>query len=78
MAELGGQFLVPNINPQKDERRRAGYLRALSFLNHKEGDFPISDKHTKSIITFPCDQHLSRKEIDYVISTVKEFYKKEA
>ena len=47
---------------------------ALNFLNHKKGDFPVTDSHTKKIITFPCDQHLSRKEIDYVINTVKSFY----
>ena len=49
---------------------------AMKFLNHKKGDFPISDKHAKSIISFPCDQHLSKKEMDYVIKTVKEFYEK--
>ncbi len=49
---------------------------AMKFLNHKKGDFPISDKHAKSIISFPCDQHLSKKEQDYVVSTVKKFYLK--
>jgi dTDP-4-amino-4,6-dideoxygalactose transaminase len=49
---------------------------ALNYLGYKEGDFPVSDAHTKSIITFPCDQHLTRGEIDYVISTVRMFYQK--
>ena len=44
-------------------------------LKHKKGDFPITDIHTKKIITFPCDQHLSKKELEYVVSTVKKFYK---
>jgi dTDP-4-amino-4,6-dideoxygalactose transaminase len=48
---------------------------ALAHLGHKEGAFPVSDRHTKEIITFPCDQHLSREEIDYVIATVREFYR---
>ena len=48
---------------------------AMKFLKHKKGDFPVSDKHTKSIISFPCDQHLSKKQINYIISTVKSFYK---
>ena len=48
---------------------------AMKFLKHKKGDFPVTDKHTKKIITFPCDQHLSNKEINYVIKTVKKFYK---
>ncbi len=52
------------------------YLQnAYKFLNHKKGDFPITDKHSKKIISFPCDQHLSKKQLNYIISTVKRFYK---
>lgn len=46
----------------------------LAHLGHCEGDFPVSDRHTKDIITFPCDQHLSQEEIDYVIATARDFY----
>jgi dTDP-4-amino-4,6-dideoxygalactose transaminase len=46
----------------------------LKFLGYKAGQFPVTDAHTKSIITFPCDQHLSRAEQDYVIETVRAFY----
>ena len=49
---------------------------ALAHLGHVEGDFPVTDAHTKKIITFPCDQHLSREEIDYVASTVRDFYRR--
>ena len=47
----------------------------LKDLKHKWGDFPITDIHTKKIITFPCDQHLSLKHMNYVIKVVKNFYK---
>ena len=47
---------------------------ALDFIGHKAGDFPVTDRHTTEIITFPCDQHLSREEMDYVIETVRSFY----
>ena len=47
---------------------------ALKHLKHKLGDFPVSDEHTKKIITFPCDQHRTKEELDYIISTVKNFY----
>ena len=41
------------------------YLQdSVKNLKHKRGDFPITDKHTKTIITFPCDQHLKRKQLD--------------
>ena len=49
---------------------------ALKHLGHKKGDFPITDLHAKSIISFPCNQHLSKKEMNYVIKTVKDFYSK--
>ena len=50
------------------------YLQnAVKFLKHKKGDFPVTDIHTKKIITFPCDQHLSREEMAYVVSTVQNF-----
>ena len=49
---------------------------AYSYLNHKKGDFKISDEHAKKIISFPCDQHLSKKQIKYIINTVKNFFKK--
>ncbi len=53
------------------------YLQeSLKFLKHKKGDFPITDEHTKKIITFPCDQHLSKKEITYVVNCIKEFYER--
>lgn len=46
----------------------------LSHLGYRVGDFPISDLHAENIITFPCDQHLSLDEIQYVIETVVDFY----
>ena len=49
--------------------------KALNFLKHKAGDFPVTDRHAKSIISFPCDQHLSKKEMDYTIKCVRDFYK---
>ena len=53
------------------------YLQeSLKMLKHKKGDFPVTDEHTQKIITFPCDQHLSIKQINYIIKTVKDFYNK--
>ena len=48
---------------------------ALKHLGYKLGDFPVSDEHAQKIISFPCDQHLSVDEMDFVIKTVTEFYK---
>ena len=45
-------------------------------LGYKLGDFPVADNHTKKIISFPCDQHLSKKQLNYIISIVRSFYSK--
>ena len=47
---------------------------ALFPLGHKLGDFPRTDAHASKIISFPCDQHLLRKELQYVVKTVTDFY----
>ena len=46
----------------------------LRHLGYKHGDFPVTDQHAKSVISFPVDQHISRHEQDTVIQTVREFY----
>lgn len=52
------------------------YLQdGLRSLGHQPGDFPVTDFQAKHSITFPCDQHLSRAEQDYVIATVAQFYR---
>ena len=50
--------------------------KAYKFLGHKKGDFKISDIHAKTIISFPCDQHLTKRELNYIIKTLRNFYKK--
>ena len=51
------------------------YLQpALSSLGHKYGDFQVTDAHAKKIISFPCDQHLSIEEMNFVVETVSRFY----
>ena len=46
----------------------------LKHLGYKAGDFPVTDRHTGEIITFPTDEHLSEEQIDYVVETVRAFY----
>lgn len=47
---------------------------ALKHLGYEAGSFPVTDRHTTEIITFPTDQHISREEQDYVIETVRSYY----
>ena len=45
----------------------------VSFIQKRV--ISVTDYHSKNIITFPVDQHLSKDELNYVIKTVKEFMK---
>jgi aminotransferase EvaB len=47
---------------------------ALKPLGYKLGDFPVTDRHAETTISFPVDQHLSQAEQDFVVDTVREFY----
>jgi dTDP-4-amino-4,6-dideoxygalactose transaminase len=49
--------------------------KALEFLGYRAGDFPVTDRHARTVISFPVDQHLSREEQDHVIDTVRSFYR---
>ena len=48
---------------------------ALAHLEYKKGDFPVTDRHANECISFPVDQHISDVEQDYVIETVRSFYR---
>jgi dTDP-3-amino-2,3,6-trideoxy-4-keto-D-glucose/dTDP-3-amino-3,4,6-trideoxy-alpha-D-glucose/dTDP-2,6-dideoxy-D-kanosamine transaminase len=48
--------------------------KALKHLGHKEGDFPNTDRHASSVLSLPCDQHLSKAELDFMIQAVRSFY----
>jgi len=47
---------------------------ALEYLGNKKGDFPVTDRHAETVISFPCDQHLKPHQLDVIIQTVREFY----
>jgi dTDP-4-amino-4,6-dideoxygalactose transaminase len=49
--------------------------RGLAHFGYKAGDFPVTDRHTTEIISFPCDQHLEPEQIDYAIDVVRNFYR---
>jgi len=47
---------------------------ALKFLCHQPGEFPVTDAHAEKIISFPCDQHLTRDEQAMVMDVVRSYY----
>jgi aminotransferase EvaB len=48
--------------------------KGLAHFGYKAGDFPVTDRHAREIISFPCDQYIADEQINYVIETVRGFY----
>lgn len=46
----------------------------LKPLGYNAGAFPVTDRHSQQIITFPVDQHIRPEQIDYMAQTVRDFY----
>jgi dTDP-4-amino-4,6-dideoxygalactose transaminase len=50
--------------------------KAAGYLGYKEGDFPVCEADSRSIITLPAHQHLKEDELDYVVDSVRRFYRR--
>lgn len=45
-------------------------------LNFKNGDLPVTEKLAREVLSLPLHPYLTEEEIDYVISSIKEFYRR--
>jgi dTDP-4-amino-4,6-dideoxygalactose transaminase len=50
--------------------------KAYQHLGYREGDFPVTEKVMKEIISLPMYPELSADQVEYVAETVKSFEKK--
>ena len=48
--------------------------KAMKYLKHKIGDFPVTDFHADNLISFPIDQHITKEELDYIYEIIRKFY----
>lgn len=46
----------------------------LRKFGYTHGDFPVTDRHAREMISFPVDEHITRAEQDYVIEAVRDFF----
>lgn len=51
-------------------------VKAFSYLGYKKGDFPQAEKQAQEILSLPFHPSLSRAEVFYIVSKIKEFYDK--
>ncbi len=47
----------------------------FAYLGYKRGDFPVAERTSETILSLPLFPDLLREETDYVIKTVKDFFK---
>jgi dTDP-4-amino-4,6-dideoxygalactose transaminase len=40
---------------------------------YKEGDFPVTEELCKRVISLPMHTELSQEQLDFIVSSVKEF-----
>ena len=58
------QFIIPiHLQP------------ASNTLGYKVGDFPITEKQSKEILTLPVNQYLTKDELERVIYIINEFFR---
>ncbi len=48
---------------------------AYKELNHKRGDFPVSEALSNDIVSLPMYPHMTKKEVEYVCESLKEIVK---
>ena len=46
---------------------------AYKFLGYKEGDFPVSEKLTKTVLSLPMHTELDEEQLEYIVGEVKSF-----
>lgn len=47
---------------------------AYRFLGYKEGDFPVSEKLVKSVLSLPMHTELDEEQLEYIVENIKEFF----
>jgi len=47
---------------------------AASYLGYKPGDFPVCEKMANHTLSLPVHEFLSQKDLNLVVSKIKEFY----
>ncbi len=48
----------------------------FEYLGYKEGDFPESERASHEVLSIPVFSEITEEQMDYVIKTIKDFFKK--
>jgi dTDP-4-amino-4,6-dideoxygalactose transaminase len=48
--------------------------KGLRHLGYKPGDFPVTERQARRVVSLPVDQHLTEAQIDHAIASVRGFF----
>lgn len=49
---------------------------ALAPYGYRAGDFPVADRHARTMISLPAHEHLTEEQLAYTVQTIREFYER--
>ncbi|MBI4356164.1 MAG: DegT/DnrJ/EryC1/StrS family aminotransferase [Candidatus Omnitrophica bacterium] len=49
---------------------------AAATLGYRRGDFPVCERQADEVLTLPAHQHLTARQIDYIIEAIHAFYRR--
>jgi|TARA_B110000438_G_scaffold64797_1_gene65363 dTDP-4-amino-4,6-dideoxygalactose transaminase len=70
--ELVGQLKQNNIPSVIYYKYPIHLMKGFAYLNYKNGDFPISENLSQTIVSLPMHPYLSETQIDLIIKALKE------
>lgn len=50
-------------------------MPSFSYLGYKKGEFPVSERASREVLSLPIHPRLSKDDFGYVISVIREFFK---
>lgn len=69
------EFLKQNdIETQIHYPNPLPFLKAYQYLNYQHNDFPVAYKYRSEILSLPMYPELTKDQIEYVATKIKEFY----
>lgn len=50
--------------------------KAARYLGYKKGDFPVCERQADTILTLPCHQYMTGRDVGQIVSVIQKFYTK--
>ena len=69
------EFLKSKGIPSMVYYPRALHLqKAYEYLGYREGDFPVSEKLSRTVLSLPMHTELDEEQLEYIVNSLKEFF----